>query len=439
MRTPLVDVNIFKKRRDQLSEKIKGAALIIPAHPELIRNNDVHHPYRQDSNLFYLTGFEEPNSIFVFLPGSNPETVLFVQEKDASKETWTGFRYGPEGAKEAFKVDAAFTIDKFEVEIVKLLKNVDRLYYSMFINREVDSVILKAIENISLARSRTNKGNLTIEDSRPLIGEMRILKSAYEIDQMRKAAVASSEAHIAVMRATRPGVNERTLQSLFIYEVMKRGCAREGYGSIVASGAAATTLHYVFNDQPCKDGDLILIDAGGECNYYSADITRTYPVNGKFNVTQKRVYQKMLDLQKNLITLVKPGQTREGMQKETIAGVTDILIDEKLLKGRREDLIEKKEFFKFYPHGVSHWLGMDVHDAGLTEVKNEPRPYEPGMVLTVEPGLYIPHDMKEVPEEYRGIGIRIEDDILVTATGQENLTVACPKEITDLESIIGKS
>jgi Xaa-Pro aminopeptidase len=386
-----------------------------------------------------LTGFEEPNSIFVFLPGSNPETVLFVQEKDASKETWTGFRYGPEGAKEAFKVDAAFTIDKFEVEIVKLLKNVDRLYYSMFINREVDSVILKAIENISLARSRTNKGNLTIEDSRPLIGEMRILKSAYEIDQMRKAAVASSEAHIAVMRATRPGVNERTLQSLFIFEVMKRGCAREGYGSIVASGAAATTLHYVFNDQPCKDGDLILIDAGGECNYYSADITRTYPVNGKFNVTQKRVYQKMLDLQKNLITLVKPGQTREGMQKETIAGVTDILIDEKLLKGRREDLIEKKEFFKFYPHGVSHWLGMDVHDAGLTEVKNEPRPYEPGMVLTVEPGLYIPHDMKEVPEEYRGIGIRIEDDILVTAMGQENLTVACPKEITDLESIIGKS
>ncbi|MEQ1664728.1 MAG: M24B family metallopeptidase, partial [Bdellovibrionales bacterium] len=333
----------------------------------------------------------------------------------------------------------AFTIDKFEVEIVKLLKNVDRLYYSMFINREVDSVILKAIENISLARSRTNKGNLTIEDSRPLIGEMRILKSAYEIDQMRKAAVASSEAHIAVMRATRPGVNERTLQSLFIYEVMKRGCAREGYGSIVASGAAATTLHYVFNDQPCKEGDLILIDAGGECNYYSADITRTYPVNGKFNVTQKRVYQKMLDLQKHLVTLVKPGQTREGMQKETIAGVTDILIDEKLLKGRREDLIEKKEFFKFYPHGVSHWLGMDVHDAGLTELKNEPRPYEPGMVLTVEPGLYIPHDMREVPEEYRGIGIRIEDDILVTATGQENLTMACPKEITDLESIIGKS
>jgi Xaa-Pro aminopeptidase len=219
---------------------------------------------------------------------------------------------------------------------------------------------------------------------------------------------------------------------------MERGSPREGYGSIVASGANATTLHYVYNDQVCRDGDLILVDAGGEYNFYSGDITRVFPISGSFNPTQKRVYQRMLDVQKHLVAMVKPGISRDTLQKESISKITDILLEEKLLKGRKDDIIEKREYSKFYMHGVSHWLGMDVHDAGLIEINGEPRPLEPGFVLTVEPGLYVPQDAPGVPEELRGLGIRIEDDILVTETGHENMTIKAPKEIADIESVMIK-
>lgn len=438
MRAPQFDMKVFKDRRQALGAKLKGSALIVPAHPEYIRNNDAHYPYRQDSNLFYLTGFEEPGSVLVFRPGMNPETVLFVQPKDVNMETWTGFRYGPEGAQKSFQVDQAMSYEKLETEISKLLKEVDAVYYTMYINREFDAFMMKTVESIALARSRTNKGNLAIHDARVPIGELRIYKTPYEIEQMRKACQISAEAHIELMKVTKPGINERALHGHFIKAIMERGCAREGYGSIVATGANATTLHYVFNDQTCRDGELLLVDAGGEYNYYSGDITRVYPVNGKFSSTQRRVYQRMLDLQKSLVNMVKPGFTREGLQKQAISMLTDLMIDEKLLKGKKDDLIENKEYFKFYPHGVGHWLGLDVHDAGLTEIKGEPRPLAPGMVLTIEPGLYVPQDAPGVPEELRGMGIRIEDDILVTESGHENMTVKCPKEIDVLEAIIGK-
>ncbi len=438
MRKPIYDMGIFQARRKILGQKTKGTAVIVPAHPEHLRNNDVHYPYRQDSNLFYLTGFEEPNSVLVFRAGMSPETVLFVQPKDPSMETWTGFRYGTEGAKDNFQVDATYSIDQLEQELPKLLKDVDKIYYSLFINRIVDQAILKITEELAVAKSRANKGNLTIEDTRVLLGEMRIKKSVFEIAEIKKACAISSEAHKDVMRAVCPGVSERALQGVFIKGIMERGCAREGYGSIVATGVNATTLHYVYNDQTCRDGELLLIDAGGEYNFFTADITRVYPVNGKFTDTQKRIYQKMLTMQKDLVNEVKPGQTREDLQKMAINVLTDILLDEKLIKGKKDELIEKKEYFKFYPHGIGHWLGMDVHDAGTTEVSGEPRRLESGMVLTIEPGLYIPHDMPGIAEEYRGIGIRIEDDILVTESGYENLTAACPKEISELEAIVGK-
>lgn len=439
MRTPQIDVSIFKERRNLLASKIKGGALVLAAHPEVIRNNDVHYPYRQDSNLFYFTGFEEPNSVLVFRPGCNPETVLFVQPKDVSKETWTGFRYGPEAARQQFNIEITHEIESLNEVLPKLLQEVDCVYHSMFVNRDFDATLLKLSEEIALSRSRTNKGHLNILDARPVIGELRLRKTAYEVQMMRKACQISAEAHVEVMKATRPGVNERALHGVFLKAIMARGCAREGYGSIVASGVNATTLHYVFNDQVCRDGEILLVDAGGEYNFYTADITRAYPVGGRFNTDQKRVYQKMLDLQKKLILLVKPGQTREGIQKIAIAGLTDIMIDEKLLKGKRDELIEKKEFFKFYPHGIGHWLGMDVHDIGLTEINGEPRPLEAGFVMTIEPGLYIPREAQGVPDALRGLGIRIEDDILVTADGHENMTAGCPKEISELEAIIGKA
>jgi Xaa-Pro aminopeptidase len=255
----------------------------------------------------------------------------------------------------------------------------------------------------------------------------------------RRACEISSEAHVEVMRATKPGVNERALHGVFLRAIMERGCAREGYGTIMASGNGATTLHYVFNDQPCRAGDLLLVDAGGEFNYFTGDITRTYPVSGKFNPTQKRVYQKVLDLQKQLVAAVRPGTTRDLLQKQCIAGLTEIMIEEKLLTGRKEELIEKREFAKFYPHGVGHWLGMDVHDAGVIDINGEPRPLEPGFVLTIEPGLYVPENTPGVPDELRGLGIRIEDNILVTETGHENLTAKCPKEIDELEALIGRA
>ncbi|MCB0349621.1 MAG: aminopeptidase P family protein [Bdellovibrionales bacterium] len=438
MRKPIYDMGIFQARRKILGQKTKGSAVIVASNPELIRNNDVHYPYRQDSNFFYLTGFEEPNSVLVFRAGQTPETVLFVQPKNPSMETWTGFRYGVDGAKNNFQIDATYSTDQLETELPKLLMDIDKVYYSLFINREFDKTLLKITEELALKKSRSNKGNFTIEDTRVLLGEMRLKKSAFEIEQIKKACEISCEAHIDVMKAIRPGMNERALHGVFIKGIMERGCNREGYGSILATGSNATTLHYVYNDQVCRDGELLLIDAGGEFNYFTADITRVYPVNGKFNDTQKRVYQKMLTLQKDLVAQVKPGQTREGLQKMAISALTDILLDEKLLKGKREELIEKKEYFKFYPHGIGHWLGLDVHDAGTTEVNGEPRHLEAGMVLTIEPGLYIPEDLPGIPEEYLGIGIRIEDDILVTDAGYENMTEKCPKEVSDLEAIIGK-
>jgi Xaa-Pro aminopeptidase len=436
MRTPQVDMAIFSERRKVLGSKIKGSAYIVAANPEYYRNNDVHHAYRQDSNMYYFTGFEEPNSVLVFRPGRTPETVMFVQPKDISQETWTGFRYGPDGVKKLFHIEQAFSIDQFEKELTALTKDCEQIFYSMFINREVDTILLKTIEQIAWTRSRSNKGNLAIVDPRTVIGEMRIRKGAHDIEMQKRACLASSEAHIEVMKAVKPGVNERALHGVFLRAIMERGCPREGYGSIVATGSGATTLHYVYNDQVCRSGEMLLIDAGGEYGYFSGDITRAYPVDGKYSAAQKRVYQKVLDVQKKLVTMVKPGMTREGIQKETVSAMTDIMIDEKLLRGRKEDLIEKREYAKFYPHNVSHWLGMDVHDAGVTEINGEPRPFEAGFVLTIEPGLYVPEDAPGVPEELRGLGIRIEDDILVTETGHENLTIKCPKEIADIEAIM---
>lgn len=439
MRTPDIDVNIFKERRKRLAQLIPGSALIVPSHPEYIRNHDVHHNYRQDSNLYYLTGYEEPDSVLVLRPGKSPESILFVQKKDPSKETWEGFLYGPQMAKEVFGVDEAYEISRFEELAPTLLADCDRIYYRMFHNFDFDKTIEKTLKGIYQLRRRTNKGILPIEDSYPLVGEMRLHKSEWEVETMRKSCEISSQAHIELMRSIRPGMNERALYGIFLKEIMQRGCDREGYRGIFAGGASATTLHYVFNDQILKDGDMFLVDAGGEYEYYSADITRTYPVNGKFSADQKRVYQKVLSLQIELIKMVTPDRAVMDLNKAAVKGLTEIMVDEKLLTGTVDDLIQSGEYRKYYPHGVGHWLGMDVHDAGATEVRGESRRLEPGMVMTIEPGLYVPANDERAPQGLRGLGIRIEDDILVTHDGQENLTASTPKEVADLESLIGKN
>jgi Xaa-Pro aminopeptidase len=437
MRQPIYDMSVFRERRQALASRIKGSALIIPAHPEYIRNNDVHHSYRQDSNLFYLTGFEEPESILVFRPGQTPETVLFVRPKDVVRETWDGFRYGPEGVQREFKIDKAYLLEDFDKAIVELLKPVDSIYYRFNIDEEFDLKILKILKDVRLSAGRSGRGHLSVHDSWAAVGELRLIKSAYEVGLMRKAGDIASKAHIEAMEFARPGVTERQIQGVILGSFYKQGAEREGYGSIVASGANATTLHYVFNDQPCRDGDLLLIDAGAEYQFYTSDITRTFPVSGKFTAPQKRVYERVLDIQKSLIASLKPGLAFKTLQDTTIDFLTDVMIELKLLSGSRRELIDSLAFKKYYPHGVSHWLGMDVHDVGLYMVDGESRKIEPGMSFTIEPGLYIPADDMSAPAELRGIGIRIEDDIVITASGCENLTALCPKEISQMEKIIG--
>lgn len=438
MRKPTFDMNVFAQRRQQLGKQISGSALIVAAHPEHIRNHDVGFPYRQDSNLFYLTGFEEPESFLVFRPGLSPETVMFVRRRDPERETWDGFRYGPEGVEREFKIDKVYPIDEFEKVAPQLLKEVDGLYYRLYKNAEADARVQKVLETVRQQQGRTGYGLLSIHDADTLLGEMRLVKSEYELTQLREACEISAQAHLAAMRFTRPGVSERQIQGVLAHHFFMKGAAREGYNYIVATGNNATTLHYNFNDQICKDGDLLLIDAGAEYNYYTGDITRTYPVSGKFTDEQARVYQGVLDVQKKIIDFVKPGIVFKELHDMGTSLLTDLMLELGLLSGRKNDVIAALQQKKYYPHGIGHWLGLDVHDAGLYYKKGEPRPIETNMCFTVEPGLYIPAEDTSAPKNYRGIGIRIEDNIRVTSSGSENMTSSVPKEISDLEKVIGK-
>lgn len=438
MRKPLEDLKIFRERRARVASLMGDGALIVSAPLERIRNGSVHYPFHQDSNLYYLTGWEEPESILVFRPGKTPETTLFVRKKDSMRETWDGFRFGPEGATNQFGIEAAHTIEEFDQKIAELLKGCSKLYYKLFKNEKSDDRIRSALLGLQQSQGRTGFGLLSIHDADELIGQARLIKSEADAEKLRKAGELSSAAHVELMKMTKPGVNERELHGQFIYQIMKRGAAREGYGSIIASGANACTLHYVFNDQVCKDGDLLLVDAGGEYNYFTADITRCYPVNGKFSEAQAEIYSMVLEIQKTIIERVKPGLTFKELQDMGTEMLTDMALKLGFLTGRREDIIKAGDHKRYYPHGIGHFLGMDVHDAGLYFSKSmEPRKIEAGMVFTIEPGFYIPVNDSGSPSKYHGIGVRIEDNILVTNTGFEVLTKNCPKEIAELEKIIG--
>lgn len=437
LRTPTANMDLFHSRRRSLAQKAYGSAIILSAPPEK-KYGAVAEKFRQSSNLYYLTGFEEPESILVFRPGMTPETVLFTRKKDPEKETWDGFRYGPEGAEKYFKMDKAYPLDEFEKQTIPLLKGVEKIYYRMFRDTEMDVRMRSVLEDFKLSQGRTGYGLLPIYDSDELIGEQRVVKSEEELEIMRTACKISAEAHVAAMRATRPGLNERDIQNLITHEMFKRGAAREGYNSIVAAGENATTLHYIFNDCPLKSGDLLLIDAGAEYKYYTGDITRTFPINGKFTDEQALVYEGVLKIQKTILNYLKPGIVFKELHEMGTSLLTDLMLDLGLMSGKKADIINAGEQKKYYPHGVGHWLGMDVHDAGLYFFKDQPRPIQANMCFTVEPGLYIPANDSSAPEKFRGIGIRIEDDVRITQNGCEILTTAAPKEISDLESIIGK-
>ena len=438
MRQPSISPELCKMRRDQLGKKIPGAALVIPSNPEFLRNHDVHYEYRQDTNLFYLTGFEEPESVLVFRPGQSPETVLFVRSKDPLRETWDGFRYGPSLAQDIFEVDKTFLVTDLEKELPTLLKDVDKVYYRLSRDHHFDLQITNALEAAKVSRGRSGMGLLPILDSSELLGEMRIIKSKEEIEWQKRACEITARAHVNAMKFTRPGVTERQIEGILRGSFMLENSPRMGYGAIVAAGNNATTLHYVFNDQTCKNGDLLLIDAGTEWNFFTGDITRTFPVNGKFTPAQKSLYEAVLEVQMKIIEMVKPGLPHKDLQTRTIELLTDLMLDFRLLKGSRDEIIEKKHYVTYYPHGVSHYLGMDVHDAGLYLKDGEPRKLEPGMCLTIEPGIYIRSDDPEAPRDLLGIGIRIEDNLLVTTGGNEVMTSGAPKDVAGMEAVIGK-
>lgn len=424
------DQQEFKRRRDEFAKNAPHSALILFSGSE-----SGWERFRAQSDFVYMTGFEEPESICVFLPGQKNPYRLFVRAKDPSKEIWDGFRYGIEGAKSDFGADESYDIKEFSKLLPTFLSGVERVYYQIE-NSERDWQVLRLIKEFITTLGRTGRGMLPIYDPKDVIGEMRVKKSVQEIEWHREACRISAEAHKSLMQKVRAGMNEKEIQAILFNEFYSRQAHREGYFSIIAAGANATILHYRDNNSPSKDGDLLLVDAGAEKNYFTADITRTFPLNGKFTPAQKDVYSRVLKVQKNLIAMVKPGVRYEDIQEAAKLLLTTELIEMGFLKGTVEQNLQSLAYRKYYPHNIGHFLGMDVHDVGLYRVDGKSRALAEGVVFTIEPGIYIPVDDQTVPQEYRGIGIRIEDDILVTNSGCEVMTALAPKEINDIEAVM---
>jgi len=424
---------MFSERRERFMQRMGGGVAVFFAAPERVRSNDTQHPFRQDSYFHYLTGFGEPEAAAVLLPG-HPEHrfLLFVRPRDPERETWNGRRAGPEGAKERFGADAAYPITELAEHLPGLLENQETLYYGLGRQPERDAQVL---DGISRLRAKVRQGvrwPTTVIDPASILDEMRLFKTPAELDLMREAAAISRDAHIAAMRAVRPGIQEYEVQALIEYEFRRRGASGPAYGTIVGSGVNATILHYTENESRCEAGDLLLIDAGAEFGTYSADITRTFPVSGTFTPPQREVYEIVLAAQLAAIERTRPGATFEEVHEAALRTLVEGLLRLGILSGTVEEVIEKEAYKPYYMHRTSHWLGLDVHDVGRYREGEASRKLEPGMVLTVEPGLYFPVD-SDAPEAYRGMGVRIEDDVLVTSGLPEVLTEGTPKAVEEVE------
>lgn len=430
--------NEFKKRRKQLMSIVgKGNMAIIAGAPVRIRNRDVEYPYRQDSDFYYLTGFDEPGALAAFVPGRKQgEYLLFCREFDQEKALWTGSQAGIEGAREIHGADDAFPIDDIDDILPGLLENRERVYYPMGRDSELD---LHLMEWVNQLRDKARSGiHAPVEfiSLEHVLHEMRLFKSEAELRLMRRAAQVSGRAHLRAMRMCKPGMYEYQIEAEIVHEFMRNGLRSPAYPSIVAGGPNACVLHYTENEDELRDGELLLIDAGAECDHYAADITRTFPVSGKFTAPQRALYELVLEAQVAAIDGVRPGAHWNDAHDAAVQVLTKGLVRLGLLKGRVAKLVKDEAYKKFYMHRIGHWLGMDVHDVGDYKVDGEWRLLEPGMVLTIEPGLYVPRDCKEVDEQWRGIGIRIEDDVLVTQDGRDILTGAAPKTVEEIERLM---
>jgi len=428
----------FKKRRKHLMQRIgKGNIALIGSAFTRIRNRDVDYPFRQDSDFYYLTGFNEPDSMAVFIPGREQgEYILFCREFDEKKAIWEGAHAGLEGATKHFEADDAFPIDDLNDILPGMLEGKTKVFYPMGRDSDLDHSLLEWINHIR-SQSRTGAvapGELVSLET--ILHEMRLFKSSAELKLMRRAAQVSALAHVKAMQNCKPGLYEYQIEADLVHYFMQEGLRAVAYPSIVAGGKNACTLHYTANKDKLKGGDLLLIDAGAECDHYAADITRTFPVSGRFSEPQKQLYQLVLDAQYAAMEQIKPGQPWNLAHDAAVEVITKGLVSLGLLKGRVKKLIKDEKYKPFFMHRIGHWLGMDVHDVGDYKIDQQWRLLEPGMVLTVEPGLYIAADCKSVDEKWRGIGIRIEDDVLVTADGHEILTADVPKTIAEIEAIM---
>ncbi|HHF1668889.1 TPA: Xaa-Pro aminopeptidase [Haemophilus influenzae] len=415
----------FEERRTRVFTQMQpNSALLLFSEIEKRRNNDCTYPFRQDSYFWYLTGFNEPNAALLLLKTEQAEkAIIFLRPRDPLLETWNGRRLGVELAPQQLNVNEAYSIEEFSTVLPKILKNLTALYYVPEIHTWGDKLVAESAVSFS-----------NILDWRPMLSEMRLIKSPNEIRLMQQAGQITALGHIKAMQTTRPNRFEYEIESEILHE-FNRHCARfPSYNSIVAGGNNACILHYTENDRPLNDGDLVLIDAGCEFAMYAGDITRTFPVNGKFSQPQREIYELVLKAQKRAIELLVPGNSIKQANDEVIRIKTQGLVDLGILKGDVDTLIEQQAYRQFYMHGLGHWLGLDVHDVG-SYGQDKQRILEIGMVITVEPGIYISEDA-DVPEQYKGIGVRIEDNLLMTEYGNKILTAAAPKEIADIENLM---
>lgn len=432
--------NFSSCRQRLMQAMLPNSIAVVPAASLVTRSRDTEFPFRQDSYFQYLTGFPEPDAYLVLSNHSeytNGLSVLFCLDKDPMQEIWHGRRFGPKQAKKHCEVDMAFALDELDDKLLALVDGHQHLYFAQGHNPQADELVFDVMQALRDAPKQSKQAPESLVDIRLILDEMRLIKSAAEIQVMRQAAEIACQAHIRAMKFSEAGKNEYHLEAEIHHEFAMQGARHPAYGTIVGSGDNACILHYTENNQALVDGDLVLIDAGCELQGYASDITRTFPVSGKFSEEQKQLYELVLKAQLQAFSMFKANNTIKQASDLVVEVITQGLLDLGILQGDLADNIEQLTYREFYMHGLSHWLGLDVHDVGHYKINDEDRLLKAGMVLTVEPGIYIAPDAK-VDKKWRGIGIRIEDNLLITESGYENLTQAAPKTIAEIESIMSR-
>lgn len=441
MSLPRIEQAEFAARRARLMASLPPhSAVLVPSARMQTRNSDVEYAFRQDSDFYYLTGFDEPDAwLLLWQREEQPYYVLFCQPRDPQMEIWNGYRYGEAGAEREFGVDKAYSVNDIDQQMPQLLEGMQALYFCMGSHLRTERSVESWLSNMRAKRRQGVQVPQQLVELGPYLHEMRLIKSDAELAVMRAAGQVSAQAHALAMQTCTPGHFEYQLEATIVHHFAQHGCRQPAYSTIVGSGANACVLHYIANKDPLREGDLVLIDAGCELDYYAADITRTFPVSGTFSEPQKQLYELVLTAMEACFAVIRPGTAFEAVHDASVRVIAQGLIDLGILHGTLDEVISTGAYKTFYMHRAGHWLGMDVHDVGDYKINGESRPLEPGMVMTVEPGIYIAPDAPNVDPKWRGIGIRIEDDVVVTETGFENLTASVPKTVAEIEALMAKA